>query len=235
MRLQKFIALAGVASRRRAEELIDKGRVKVNGKRVKEMGTKINPETDRVFVDDKEIKLSEERIYIILNKPVGYVTTLSDELDRPKVVDLVKEIKERIYPVGRLDYNTSGLLLLTNDGELTHKITHPSNHVYKIYTCKIGGIITKKEIEKFRSGIDIGGYVTAPAQIEILKKHRDSSLVKVLIHEGKNRQIRRMMEALNHPVIKLKRISIGKINLDNLPSGKWRYLTKEEIQYLKDL
>lgn len=234
MRLQKFIALAGIASRRKAEEFIENGRVKVNGETVREMGIKVDPETDRVLVDDKEIFLETEKIYILLNKPVGYVTTLSDEFDRPKVIDLI-DIKERVYPVGRLDYNSSGLLILTNDGELTHKITHPSSHVYKTYVVKIKGNITKKQINTFKTGVDIGGYTTAPADIEVLKQYKDNSLVKVTIHEGKNRQIRRMMDALDHPVITLKRISIGEINIDDLPKGKWRHLTKEEIQYLKSL
>ncbi len=234
MRLQKFIALAGVASRRKAEEFIENGRVKVNGETVREMGIKVDPENDRVFVDDKEIFLETEKIYILLNKPVGYVTTLSDEFDRPKVIDLI-DIKERVYPVGRLDYNSSGLLLLTNDGELTHKITHPSSHVYKTYVVKIKGNMTKKQINTFKTGVDIGGYTTAPADIEVLKQYKDNSLVKVTIHEGKNRQIRRMMDALDHPVITLKRISIGEINIDDLSKGKWRHLTKKEIQYLKAL
>lgn len=234
MRLQKFIALAGVASRRKAEEFIENGRVKVNGETVREMGIKVDPESDSVFVDDKEIFLETEKIYILLNKPVGYVTTLSDEFDRPKVIDLI-DIKERVYPVGRLDYNSSGLLLLTNDGELTHKITHPSSHVYKTYVVKIKGNMTKKQISTFKTGVDIGGYTTAPADIEVLKQYEDNSLVKVTIHEGKNRQIRRMMDALDHPVITLKRISIGEINIDDLSKGKWRHLTKKEIQYLKSL
>ncbi|WP_432409505.1 pseudouridine synthase [Wukongibacter sp. M2B1] len=235
MRLQKYIALAGVSSRRKAEELIRTGKVKVNGKIVTEMGIKVDPEADKVSVMNKEIHILADKKYILLNKPVGYVTTLSDEFDRPKVIDLLKEVKERVYPVGRLDYNTSGLLLLTNDGDLTHKITHPSSHIYKTYVCKIKGRITKKEMETFRSGVDIGGYVTAPAKIELLKENNDNSLVKVTIYEGKNRQIRRMMEALDHPVITLKRISIGKIDMDNLQIGKWRHLTNKEVEYLRSL
>ncbi len=234
MRLQKFMSLAGAASRRKAEEFIKMGRVKVNGKTVDEMGIKVDPELDKVFLDDKEISIETEKIYILLNKPVGCVTTLSDEFNRAKVIDLI-DIKERIYPVGRLDYNSSGLLLLTNDGELTHKITHPSSHVYKTYVVKIKGIMTKKQINKFKTGVDIGGYITAPAEIEVLKQYKDNCLVKVTIYEGKNRQIRRMMDALNHPVITLKRVSIGQINIDDLPKGKWRHLTKQEVEYLKSL
>lgn len=235
MRLQKYIALAGIASRRKAEELIKMGRVQVNGKTVTEMGIKVNPEKDKISFDNKDVEISDDKVYAILNKPEGYVTTVKDQFGRPTVIDLVKGIKERIYPVGRLDYNTSGLLLLTNDGKLTHKITHPSSHIYKTYKCKIKGLITSKEMDKFEKGIDIGGYTTAPAQIRLLKNYKRNCLVKVTIHEGKNRQIRRMMEALGHPVIALERVSIGKIHIDNLQKGKWRYLTKEEKQYLRSL
>ncbi|SHJ48211.1 pseudouridine synthase [Paramaledivibacter caminithermalis] len=235
MRLQKFISLAGVASRRKAEEYIKMGRVKVNGKIIKEMGVKINPEADRVSLDNRDIKILDNKIYIALNKPKGYITTSSDQFNRPTVLDLLKGVSERIYPVGRLDYNTSGLLLLTNDGELTHRITHPSSHIYKTYVSKIKGIISSKEMSRFEKGLNIGGYVTAPAKIELLKEYRNNCLVEIIIYEGKNRQIRRMMDVLGHPVITLKRISIGKIHIDNLPEGKWRYLTKEEIKYLKSL
>lgn len=235
MRLQKYMALAGIASRRGAEELIKMGRVKVNGEIVTEMGIKVNPEIDTISFDNRDIKLSDNKVYVLLNKPEGYVTTAKDQFGRPTVLDLVKGIRERIYPVGRLDYNTSGLLLLTNDGELTHKITHPSSHIYKTYKCKIKGLITNKKMDEFKSGVDIGGYTTAPAQIKLLKKYKNNCLVKVIIHEGKNRQIRKMMEALGHPVITLERISIGKIDIEGLPKGKWRYLTKEEKEYLKSL
>ncbi|MCT4565218.1 MAG: rRNA pseudouridine synthase [Maledivibacter sp.] len=235
MRLQKFIALSGVASRRKAEELIKMGRVKVNGKIVKEMGIKVDPEVDEVSFDNRSINISDNMVYILLNKPEGYVTTSSDQFNRPAVLDLIKGISERIYPVGRLDYNTSGLLLLTNDGDLTQKITHPSSHISKTYMCKIKGIITNDEMDRFRKGLDIGGYVTAPAKIKLVKKYQNNCSVKITIHEGKNRQIRRMMDAVGHPVIKLERISIGKINIEDLQRGKWRYLTKDEKKYLKSL
>lgn len=235
LRLQKYIAKAGITSRRKAEKLIEEGRVKVNGKIVKEMGIKIDPKQDEVLVDNKKAELEDKKVYILLNKPEGYVTTLSDQFGRPTVVDLIKGVKERIYPVGRLDYDTSGLLLLTNDGNLTNKITHPSNHIDKTYISKIKGRITEEELNKFRKGLDIGDYVTAPAHIEILEKFNRSTLVKIIIHEGKNRQIRRMMDTINHPVIKLKRVSIGKINLQDMSKGNWRYLSMDEIRYLKTL
>lgn len=233
MRLQKYIAHAGIASRRKAEELIKLGRVKVNGKVVKEMGLVIDPSADDICVDNHVVRLEEQKVYIMLNKPEGCVTTLSDEFNRPTVADLVEDIQERIYPVGRLDYDTSGLLLMTNDGDLSFHLTHPKHEVIKTYIAQIKGIPSKEEITIFKTGVDIGGYITAPADIEILKKDKATSLVQVRIHEGKNRQIRRMLEKINHPVIKLKRIAIGNIRLGNLPRGKWRHLTDEEIKYLK--
>jgi len=235
MRLQKFISMAGVTSRRKAEEIILKGKVKVNGKIVKELGTKVDPNKDIVTIDGKRINIADKNVYIMLYKPEGYVTTLWDEFNRPKVIDLIKGIDERIYPVGRLDYNTSGLLLLTNDGELANKITHPKNQLKKTYIALVKGIPKGQDIIKFEKGLDIGGYITAPAKLEILKKYKDFSKVKIVIHEGKNRQIRKMMEKLGYPVIKLERIKIGELNLKGLKKGEWRYLTDDEIAYLKNL
>ncbi|WZL74931.1 pseudouridine synthase [Clostridiaceae bacterium 35-E11] len=233
MRLQKYIAHAGIASRRKAEELIKLGRVKVNGRVVKEMGITVNPSLDSICIDNHMIQLEEQKVYIMLNKPEGCVTTLSDEFNRPTVADFVEDIQERIYPVGRLDYDTSGLLLMTNDGDLSFHLTHPKHEVIKTYIAQIKGMLTKEEIHQFKTGIDIGGYITAPANIEILKKDKTTCQVKVRIHEGKNRQIRKMFEKINHPVIKLKRIAIGNIQLGQLPRRKWRYLTAEEIKYLQ--
>jgi len=235
MRLQKFISMAGVASRRKAEEIILKGKVKVNGKIVKELGTKVDPNKYIVTIDGKRINIADKNVYIMLYKPEGYVTTLWDEFNRPKVIDLIKGIDERIYPVGRLDYNTSGLLLLTNDGELANKITHPKNQLKKTYIALVKGIPKGQDIIKFEKGLDIGGYITAPAKLKILKKYKDFSKVKIVIHEGKNRQIRKMMEKLGYPVIKLERIKIGELNLKGLKKGEWRYLTDDEIAYLKNL
>lgn len=233
MRLQKYIAHCGIASRRKAEEIIKLGKVKVNGEVIKDMGVVVDPDSDEVFVDNRLIQLENNKVYIMLNKPEGYVTTLSDEFDRPTVVDLVKNISERIYPVGRLDYDTSGLLIMTNDGELAYRLTHPKHEVEKTYIAKVKGIPNNKEVNMFKRGVDIGGYVTAPANIQILKKERGSSTIQVIIHEGKNRQIRKMFDAINHPVIKLQRIAVGEIHIDNVLKGKWRFLTDSEIKYLK--
>ncbi len=235
LRLQKYIAHSGIASRRKAEELIKLGRVRVNEKIIKDMGVIIDPNTDIVSVDNHIIKPEENKTYIILNKPEGYVTTLCDELNRRTVIDLVKEIPERIYPVGRLDYNTSGLLIMTNDGNLTFHLTHPKHQVPKTYIVKISGRPTRRNLNLLSTGIDIGGYITAPAEIQLLKANSKSCTIKITIFEGKNRQIRRMFEKIDHPVIHLKRIAIGTLTLNKLPKGKWRYLTNNEIHYLKSL
>lgn len=235
MRLQKYLAICGIASRRKSEQIILQGRVKVNGKVVNKLGVKIDPDKDIVLVDNKLIKLPKKYIYIAINKPEGYITSVKDQFNRPTVIDLIKEIKERVYPVGRLDYDTSGLLILTNDGDLTYKLTHPKHEIKKVYIAKIKGIPTERELEAFRKGLRIDNYITSKAEIEILSTNRSSSVVKIVIHEGKNRQIRKMCEKINHPVIKLKRVAIGKIKLGNLKKGSWRYLSKEEIEYLKKL
>ncbi|KXG76841.1 pseudouridine synthase [Thermotalea metallivorans] len=235
MRLQKYIAQSGIASRRKAEELIRSGKVKVNGVVIENMGAVIDPSSDVITVDDKIVKIEEKKVYIMLHKPEGFVTTVSDEFNRPAVIDLVKDIKERIYPVGRLDYDTSGLLLMTNDGDLTYRLTHPKHEIPKTYIAKVRGHLAQSAQKKFRQGIDIGGYITAPASLEVLKLERDTSVVKVVIHEGKNRQIRRMFDHLGHPVVSLKRVAIGKLNIDQLPRGKWRCLSPKEVAYLKSL
>ncbi|WP_082394747.1 pseudouridine synthase [Caloranaerobacter sp. TR13] len=235
MRLQKYLAMCGVASRRKSEMLILQGRVRVNGKVIEELGYKINPNVDIVLVDKKPIIKKENNIYIALNKPEGYITTVKDQFNRPTVLDLVKSINERIYPIGRLDYDTSGLLILTNDGDLTYKLTHPKHEIEKVYIAKIKGVPTERELKEFRNGLKIDNYVTSKAKIKVIKMYNDYSIVKITIHEGKNRQIRKMCKKINHPVINLKRIAIGNIKLGNLKKGDWRYLSKEEIQYLKEL
>ncbi|MEW8957073.1 pseudouridine synthase [Clostridium sp.] len=233
-RLQKFMARCGVASRRKCEEIIVQGRVKVNGVIVKELGIKVNGENNKVLVDEKEIFLEENKRYIMLNKPEGYVTTVKDEKNRKTILDIVK-VDERIYPIGRLDYDSSGLLLLTNDGDIYNNIIHPRNIINKVYIARVEGIFKKHELEKFRTGVDIGGYITAEADIEVLKEFRGSSEVKISIHEGKNMKVRRMCATLGHEVLSLKRVSIGKLSLGNLKEGQWRELTKEEIDYIKGL
>ncbi len=234
MRLQKFLALCGVASRRKSEEFISSGRVKVNGNVITKMGTKVNPETDQVTVDNKKVVLEEEKVYILLNKPKGYVTTVHEQFNRKKVVDLVN-LSYRIFPVGRLDYNTSGLLILTNDGDLTYKLTHPKFEVPKVYIAKIKGTPTKEKLTNFENGLKIDNYISAPAKIKILKEFNGFSFLEITITEGRNRQVRKMCNAIGHPVLELERIKMGKINVGNLEVGNWRYLTKKELEYLKRL
>ena len=237
MRINKYIALCGVASRRKAEELILAGRVTVNDEVMTELSYKVDEENDIVKVDDKLIKEENKLVYILLNKPEGYITTVKDQFDRPSVLDLVSDIKERVYPIGRLDYETSGLLLLTNDGDLTYKLTHPKHEVDKTYVARVKGKLTKEEIERFETGLKIEDYTTAPAKLKVIKydEQRDSSLLEIKIHEGKNRQVRKMCKAINHPVLRLRRSAMGKIKIGDCEIGKYRYLTEDEIKYLKNL
>lgn len=233
-RLQKYMATCGVASRRKSEEIIQEGRVKVNGVVIKELGYKVDTEKDEVWVDNNKIKKEERKVYIALNKPEGYVCTVKDEKGRQTILDLVK-VEERIYPIGRLDYDTSGLILLTNDGDVYNKIIHPREEKNKVYIALLKGIPSSECIEKFQKGIDIGGYVTAPAKIRIIKNFNDASEVEITIHEGKNRQIRKMCSALNHEVLELTRESIGEIKLGTLEKGNYRELTEVELNYIKSL
>ena len=237
MRINKYIALCGVASRRKAEELILAGRVTVNDEVMTELSYKVDEENDIVKVDDKLIKEENKLVYILLNKPEGYITTVKDQFDRPSVLDLVSDIKERVYPIGRLDYETSGLLLLTNDGDLTYKLTHPKHEVDKTYVARVKGKLTKEEIERFKTGLKIEDYTTAPAKLKVIKydEQRDSSLLEIKIHEGKNRQVRKMCKAINHPVLRLKRTAMGKIRIGECEIGKYRYLTEDEVKYSKSI
>lgn len=235
MRLQKYMALCGVASRRKSEEIIAEGRVKVNKKIVTTLGTTIQPGKDKVYVDDKLIKLESRKIYIMINKPLGYISSVKDEKERKVVTDLVEGVRERIYPVGRLDADTTGLLLLTNDGELSYKLTHPSNEVMKKYIAIVERVPNKVELERFRNGILIEGKITAKAKMKIVKRFDTDSILEIEMHEGRNRQIKKMCEAINHPVKKLKRIAMGEVELGDLRVGNWRYLNDDEINYLKSL
>lgn len=235
MRLQKYIAQSGLTSRRKAEQMILQGRVKVNNLIIKKLGTKINPDIDIVKVDDKHIEIEMKKIYIMLNKPEGYVTTLKDKHNKNIVLDLVNEIEERIYPVGRLDKDTSGLLLLTNDGNLSYKLTHPSHIVWKKYIALVDGIPNSKEIMKLKKGVKIDGRKTSEAYVKLIKKYNNSSMLELSIHEGRNRQVRKMCKYVGHPVIKLKRVAIGNLELNGLELGKWRHLTEKEIEHLKKL
>lgn len=234
-RLQKVLAEYGIASRRKCEQLIVEGKVKVNGIFVTELGTKVDKFCDEIELDGRKLTNLDKKIYVLLNKPVGYITSVKDQFNRPVVTDLIKNLKIRIYPVGRLDYDTEGLLILTNDGDLAYKVTHPKHQMNKEYVALVSGVVEDESIDKFKSGLLIDDYKTAPAILEILKKNKDTSLIKITIHEGKNRQVRKMCETIGHKVIKLKRISIGSISLGKLASGEYRFLNEKEIAYLKTL
>lgn len=234
IRLQKFLASNGVASRRKCEELISQGKITVNGKIVTEFGTKINPEVDKIAYNGKIVEnLTEDFIYILLNKPIGVVTTAKDQFGRESVLDLVK-VRERIVPVGRLDMYTSGALILTNDGDFVYKLTHPKHEITKTYNVTVVGIITEEEVEVLRKGVKIDDYKTRPAKVRILKidNEKNVSRLEIIIHEGKNRQVRKMCEAIGKKVVALHRSKIGSIDVKNLKIGQWRYLNKNEINSL---
>ena len=233
IRLQNFLAECGIASRRQCEEYILHGKVKVNGKIITELGTKVIPGKDVVTFEEMKIALEEEKkVYILLNKPVGYVTTVSDEKDRPTVMELLKDVKEKIVPVGRLDMYTSGLLLLSNDGDFIYKVTHPKHETTKTYIVKVRGIPTESDLQKLRNGIKIEDYITSPARVELILKDNVNNISRILveIHEGRNRQVRKMCEAIGLSVIALKREGIGTLTCKGVAKGKWRYLTEEEVK-----
>ena len=234
IRLQKFIADCGITSRRKAEELIIQGKVKVNGKVVTELGTKINPQKDVVVYKDKQIKNDNKYVYILLNKPIGYVTTVKDQFSRNSVLDLVK-VKERIVTVGRLDMYTSGALILTNDGDFVYQVTHPKHEIDKTYTVTIIGKVTDEEVQQLKNGVKIEDkeiYITKPAKVKILKidEEKNQSRLEITIHEGKNRQVRKMCEAIGHKVLALHRSKIAGIDVKDLPLGKWRFLNQNEVK-----
>ena len=233
IRLQKYLAEAGIASRRKAEELIKARKIRVNNKTITELGTKINPDKDKVEYEGRTITIQEEKIYILLNKPIGYVTTAKDQFNRDTVLDLIK-VKQRIVPVGRLDMYTSGALILTNDGDFVYQVTHPKHEIEKTYTVTIKGIIKKEEIEILKKGVKIENYTTRPAKVKILKtdEEKEQSRLEITIHEGKNRQVRKMCDAIGRKVLALHRSKIGKIGVKDLELGKWRYLQASEVQEL---
>lgn len=231
-RLQKFMARCGIASRREAENIILAGRVKVNKKIVTELGTKVDTDNDKVFLDGELIRPEKKLYYIMLNKPKGYVTTAKDEFDRKTVMELVADIDARLYPVGRLDYDSEGLLLLTNDGDFAYRMTHPTQHIPKKYHAIVSGTPDVGHVMKLRCGVAIDGYVTKPARVDIAETRENTTQLNITISEGKNRQIRKMCEAIGFPVIKLKRVSIGNVHLGNLPKGKWRHLSEGELNIL---
>lgn len=229
VRLQKIISQAGFASRRKAEELIQSGRVRVNGIMITELGTKANPETDRIEIDGQRIEPQQPRMAILLNKPDGYITSTRDPQGRRTVTQIVDHIPVRLYPVGRLDFHTEGLLILTNDGDLAQAIEHPSKAIAKTYEAKVKGIPSRGEIEKLRKGIYLDGRKTAPAEIRLLET-RINAWFRITIKEGRKNQIRRMFEMIGHPVIKLRRVAIGFLTDPKLKPGDYRYLTRAEIQ-----
>lgn len=232
MRLQKFLANQGILSRRKAEEAILDGKVKVDGKIITELGTKINPNLNKIEYNGKLIEEHDEKVYILLNKPIGYVTTVKDQFNRDKVIDLVKGVKVKLLPVGRLDMYTSGALILTNDGDFIYKVTHPKHEIEKIYNATLRGIINEEQVQKLRDGVEIDDYMTKPAKVKILKTDNEKSIsrIQITIHEGKNRQVRKMCEAVGMHVLALHRAQIGTLNVKDLKIGEWRYLKKKEIE-----
>ena len=231
IRLQKYMADCGVASRRKCEEIILQGKVKINGIRVTELGTKVREE-DEVSVNGEIIKKIFKKIYIAMNKPVGFITSVSDEFDRPTVINLIEdEIHTRVYPIGRLDFDTEGLLIMTNDGDLTYKLTHPKHKVYKTYIATLNDVPHPKDIERLKKGVVIDGRKTQQPKVNWLK----DNVVEISISEGRNRQVRKMFEAIGYEVVNLQRIAVGNLTLGNIPLGRWRHLSNSEINYLKSL
>lgn len=230
-RLQKYLANCGIASRRKSEEYILQGKVKVNNKVVTELGLKIHPGEDTVEFEGKVVAPKTENVYVLLNKPIGYVTTMEDQFGREKVTDLLQGVKTKVLPVGRLDMYTSGALILTNDGDFIYQVTHPKYEIEKTYNVTLRGSIADEEVEHLRNGVEIEDYVSRKAKVRILKMEpeKDQSRLEITIHEGKNREVRKMCQAIGKKVLALHRSRIGAITVKDLPLGKWRYLTKEEI------
>jgi 23S rRNA pseudouridine2605 synthase len=232
-RLQKVIANAGVCSRRQAEQLILDNKVKVNGVIVNELGSKVTPE-DKVEVEGKLLS-GEAKVYILLNKPKNCVSTLQDDRDRPTVMDYLKDIKERVYPIGRLDFDTTGVLLFTNDGDFANALAHPSHNIDKVYIATVKGVISIEELKPLEEGVEIDFRKTAPAQLRIIKANveKDYTVIEIIIHEGRNRQIKKMFEAINIRVMKLNRDKFAGLTAVGVEEGKYRHLTSSEIERLK--
>jgi len=235
MRLQKFLARAGIASRRSCEEFIKQGRVKVNGKIVTEMGFIIHPEEDKICFDDKPVRLPKQNYYLLLYKPAGYLTTAKDTYGRPTVLDLVKDIPRRLFPVGRLDQDTEGVLLLTDGGELAHRLMHPRFEVKKTYKALVKGIPEKNELLRLAKGVELPDGNTSPAEVKLLTAKNDRAVILIAVHEGRKHQVKRMFAAINYPVIKLKRIRFAFLGLKGLEPGSYRKLNRREIQKLRRL
>jgi 23S rRNA pseudouridine2605 synthase len=234
-RLQKVLSQAGVASRRASEQLMRDGRVTVNGVTIFELGTKADPATDDIRVDGRRVKIAARHRYLLLNKPRGYVTTRSDPQRRATVLDLLHGVKEYVYPVGRLDYETEGLLLLTNDGDLAARLTHPSHEVPRVYEARVLGVPDAHDLDRLSRGLVLDGRRTAPAEVRLLPQHRDQdeATIVITLHEGRNRQVRDMFDAVGHPVEHLKRVAIGPLRDPRLKLGHWRELDAEEVARLK--
>jgi pseudouridine synthase len=232
MRLQRFLALAGVASRRRCEGLITSGRVKVNGEVARELGTKVDPDRDVIELDGKRVVI-EKKVYVLLNKPRGYLSTVADERGRPTVSDLVKDLPFRVFPVGRLDMDTQGVILLTNDGALCHGLTHPRFGVEKVYRAEVAGKPSRQALQQLAEGVDIGGVTTSPARVKLIQAGDDRSVVEITVHEGRKRQIKRMCKAVGHPVLQLDRIEVGGLRAGSLKPGEYRLLSEAEVETLK--
>lgn len=235
MRLQKYMALCGVASRRASEEMIAAGHVCVNGRTVTEMGVQVDEERDRVTVDGAPIRLEEEKHYLAYYKPVGEVTTVSDPEGRATVMDKFRDYPVRLYPVGRLDYDSEGLLLLTNDGGMMNSLLHPSHEVNKTYLARVSSRLEDESVRRLRQGVTLDGRLTSPAQVRVVRYETFDTVVLVTIHEGRYRQVRRMFEAVGHQVVSLRRVGFGPIQLGDLPRGQWRRLTDAEVRRLKEL
>ena len=231
MRLQKYMAECGVASRRRAEEMILEGKVSVNGVVISQMGVQVE-DGDEVRVEGKLIRPEAQKRYVMYHKPAGVVTTVSDPEGRAAVLDHFRDYPVRLYPVGRLDYDSEGLLLLTNDGALTERMLHPSHLVEKTYLARVTGQVSMDSVRQLRAGVMLDDHKTAPAKVRIIKEETFATVVLVTIHEGRNRQVRRMFEALGHRVLQLRRVKFGPLELGDLPRGQWRELTAEEVRRL---
>lgn len=235
MRLQKYMAQCGIASRRKCEEMITAGRVAVNDIEIQKMGVDIQPEVDNITVDGKRIRPEVKKHYIIFNKPSGIVTTVHDQFGRKTIMSYFQDIPERIFPIGRLDYDSEGLLILTNDGELTYRLTHPKNQVKKTYIVKVKGIPTLDQLKVIQNGVILDHIKTAPADVKIMNNNENTSILEIQIHEGRNRQVRRMFELIGYSVINLRKSQIGSLSLGNLQPGEWRYLSDKEVHYLYSL
>lgn len=234
-RLQKVIAQAGVCSRRMAEQLIQAGKVTVNGKVVQELGVKVDPSKDRIRVNGEEIYIDDERVVIVFNKPSRVITTMSDPQNRVKVIDYI-DLGYRVFPIGRLDYETEGLLLLTNDGELANKLMHPKYMVNKVYDVTIKGELKKEDLKALREGVKLADGITAPAHVRVISKLKNRrSVISITIYEGRKRQVRRMFKTLGYEIEKLKRTEYSFLDLGNLNSGEYRFLSKKEIDRLREL